>query len=116
MNLMRQLLQHKRIAADMENVCYNDTPLACNFLSTFEVNMLTSPELAKPFDDFVEFDIDGDMPNNGDVAMMLGQYINCMEVVKKDNVHPFNGRWYWKTDDDPGSREISTSAPADLKR
>ena len=56
------------------------------------------------------------MPNNGDVAMMLGQYINCMEVVKKDNVHPFNGRWYWKTDDDPGSREISTSAPADLKR
>lgn len=71
---------------------------------------------SKPFDDFTEFDIDGDMPNNGDVAMILGQYINCMEVVKKDNVHPFSGRWYWKTDDDSGSKEISTSAPADLKR
>lgn len=71
---------------------------------------------SKPFDDFAEFDIDGDMPNNSDVAMILGQYINCMEVIKKDNVHPYNGRWYWKTDGDVGSKEISTSAPADLKR
>lgn len=71
---------------------------------------------SKPFDDFTEFDIDGDMPNNSDVAMILGQYINCMEVIKKDNVHPYNGRWYWKTDSDVGSKEISTSAPADLKR
>ena len=70
----------------------------------------------KPFDDFSEFDIDGEMPNNGDVAMILGQYINCMEVIKKDNVHPYNGRWYWKTDEDAGSKEISTSAPADLKK
>lgn len=71
---------------------------------------------SKPFDDFMEFDIDGDMPNNGDVAMILGQYINCMEVVKKDNVHPYSGRWYWKTDDDQSSKEISTSAPVDFKK
>lgn len=71
---------------------------------------------SKPFDDFTEFDIDGDMPNNSDVAMILGQYINCMEVIKKDNVHPYSGRWYWKTDKDAGSKEISTSAPADLKK
>lgn len=71
---------------------------------------------SKPFDDFTEFDIEGDMPNNSDVAMILGQYINCMEVIKKDNVHPFSGRWYWKTDNDPASKEISTSAPADLKK
>lgn len=71
---------------------------------------------SKPFDDFTEFDIDGDMPNNGDVAMILGQYINCMEVVKKENVHPYGGRWYWKTDDDVDSKEISTAAPADLKK
>ena len=70
----------------------------------------------KPFDDFSEFDIDGEMPNNGDVAMILGQYINCMEVIKKDNVHPYNGHWYWNTDEDAGSKEISTSAPADLKK
>lgn len=71
---------------------------------------------SKPFDDFTEFDIDGDMPNNGDVAMILGQYISCMDVIKKDNVHPYNGRWYWKLDDDPDSMEIGTSAPVDLKK
>ena len=43
---------------------YNDTPLACNFLSTFEVNMLTSPELAKPFDDFVEQSFKYQLENN----------------------------------------------------
>lgn len=71
---------------------------------------------SKPFDDFTEFDIDGEMPNNGDVAMILGQYISCLDVIKKDNVHLYSGRWYWKTDEDPSSKEISTSAPADLKK
>ena len=70
----------------------------------------------KPFDDFEGFDIDGQMPNNGDVAMILGQYINCMEVIKKDHVHPFSGRWYWSVDGNNKSFEISTSAPADLKK
>ena len=70
---------------------------------------------SKPFADFTEFNIDEDMPNNSDVSMILGQYISCMEVIKKDNVHPYSGRWYWKTTDDAESREISTSAPADLK-
>lgn len=37
----------------------------------------------KPFDDFSEFDLD-DMPNNGDVAMILGQYINCLEELRKN--------------------------------
>lgn len=40
----------------------------------------------KPFDDFSEFDLN-EMPNNGDVAMILGQYINCLEELRKDNVH-----------------------------
>lgn len=71
---------------------------------------------SKPFADFTEFNIDEDMPNNSDVSMILGQYISCMEVIKKDNVHPYSGRWYWKTTDDAESREISTSAPADLKK
>ena len=71
---------------------------------------------SKPFDDFTEFDIDGDMPNNSDVSIVLGQYISCMEVIKKDNVHLYSGRWYWKTTDDAESKEISTSAPADLKK
>ena len=71
---------------------------------------------SKPFADFTEFNIDEDKPNNSDVSMILGQYISCMEVIKKDNVHPYSGRWYWKTTDDAESREISTSAPADLKK
>lgn len=70
----------------------------------------------KPFDDFDQFDIDGDMPNNSDVAIILGQYINCMDVLKKDNVHVFSGRWYWKIEGDFKSLEICTSAPVDLKR
>ena len=37
----------------------------------------------KPFDDFDGFDIDGDMPSNSDVTMVLGQYINCLELIKK---------------------------------
>lgn len=70
----------------------------------------------KPFDDFDQFDIDGDMPNNSDVAIILGQYINCMDVLKKDNVHIYSGRWYWKIEGDSKSKEICTSAPVDLKR
>lgn len=70
----------------------------------------------KPFDDFDQFDIDGDMPNNSDVAIILGQYINCMDVLKKDNVHIYSGRWYWIIEDDTDSREICTSAPVDIKR
>ena len=70
----------------------------------------------KPFDDFEQFDIDGDMPNNSDVAIILGQYINCMDVLKKDNVHICSGRWYWKIEGDSTSKEICTSAPVVLKR
>lgn len=70
----------------------------------------------KPFEDFDEFDIDGDMPNNSDVAMILGQYINCMDVLKKDNVHVYSGKWYWKVSGDSNNTELHTSAPADLKK
>jgi len=70
----------------------------------------------KPFDDFIGFDIDGDMPSNSDVAMLLGQYINCMELVKKNNTHYEFSRWYWIIDGDEESREIQTSAPAMLKK
>lgn len=69
----------------------------------------------KPFDDFSEFDLD-DMPNNGDVAMILGQYINCLEELRKNNIHMYSGSWYWKIDGDEDSREIRTYIPAKYKK
>lgn len=51
----------------------------------------------KPFKDFELFD-ENDMPTNSDVAMMLTQYLNCLEKLRADNIkreseYPHN--WYW---------------------
>ena len=70
----------------------------------------------KPFDDFDQFDIDGDMPFNSDVAMILGQYIKCMELVKKDNTHMDFGRWYWDENGDKKKDTIRTSPPVMLSK
>lgn len=70
----------------------------------------------KPFDDFDGFDIEGDMPTNSDVAMLLGQYINCMELIKKNNTHIDLGKWYWDVDDHKNGKEIRTSAPTMLRK
>lgn len=70
----------------------------------------------KPFDDFDGFDIDGDMPSNSDVTMVLGQYINCLELIKKNNTHMDWGRWYWDVDGNKERSEIQTSSPTMLKK
>lgn len=70
----------------------------------------------KPFEDFDGFDIEGDMPSNSDVTMVLGQYINCMELMKKNNTHMDWGRWYWDVDGNNESSEMQTSAPTMLKK
>lgn len=69
----------------------------------------------KPFDDFSEFDLE-DIPNNGDVAMILGQYISCLEELRKNNVHISSGRWYWNVDGDENSQEIRTYIPEKYKK
>ena len=69
----------------------------------------------KPFEDFSEFSIE-DIPNNGDVAMILGQYINCMEEFRKDNVHQALGWWYWNIDSDEDSTELRTKVPNMYKK
>ena len=69
----------------------------------------------KPFDDFSEFDLN-EMPNNGDVVMILGQYINCLEELRKDNVHMYSGWWYWNIDGDVNSHEIRTYIPTKYKK
>lgn len=70
----------------------------------------------KPFEDFDGFDVEGDMPTNSDVTMLLGQYIKCMELVKKNNTHMEWGHWYWDIDGSKKSSEIQTSAPTMLKK
>lgn len=70
----------------------------------------------KPFEDFNQFDIDGDIPFNSDVAMILGQYIKCMELIKKDNTHNDFGKWYWDENGDKKKGTIRTSAPVMLSK
>lgn len=70
----------------------------------------------KPFDDFDGFDIENDLPFNSDVAMILGQYINCMELLRKDNVHIWSGRWYWNVDGNSSGETIRTTDPIYQKK
>jgi hypothetical protein len=52
----------------------------------------------KPFPDFDLFD-ENEMPTNSDVAMMLMQYLSCLEKLRADNVKQDSiGRWYWIID------------------
>ncbi len=64
----------------------------------------------KPFEDFSEFDIEA-LPNNGDVSMIIGQYINCLEDLRKDNAHLHYGSWYWNIDGDEDNNEIRSYIP-----
>lgn len=70
-------------------------------------------EKYRPFEDFDQFQ-DDDLPSNSDVTMILGQYLNCMEKLRSDNLSQYHGLWYWKTDE--GVTEIKTSAPDKLKK
>ncbi|MDX2174689.1 MAG: hypothetical protein SFY56_16410 [Bacteroidota bacterium] len=63
----------------------------------------------KPFNDFDKFD-DNDLPSNSDVTMMLGQYLNCMEKLRGDNVNrnSYSNTWYWLID---GKESTIKTAP-----
>jgi hypothetical protein len=41
-------------------------------------------EKNKPFDHFIIFDKD-DLPNNSDVAVVLSQYLRCMDRLREHN-------------------------------
>ena len=51
----------------------------------------------RPFRDFLQFQLD-DVPTNSDVAVILSQYLNCMEKLRADKVRSRRGRWYWLVD------------------
>lgn len=80
-----------------------------------------SSDKYKPFSDFDSFDED-DVPQNSDVVFILGQYIQCFEKLRADNVSMKNGAWYWRLDaegdeqgDDNGKVWIRTVRPKNLK-
>jgi hypothetical protein len=49
-------------------------------------------EKYKPFKDFSLFDAD-EMPSNSDVALILGQYLKCMEKFRIDNTKSDSLDW-----------------------
>lgn len=51
----------------------------------------------KPFENFSVFDED-DLPNNGDVNMILSQYLSCTEELRAPNIQRYGDHWYWKID------------------
>lgn len=68
----------------------------------------------KPFDNFTEFDPD-DLNNNSDVEMILGQYICCLEEIRKDNIHMHAGYWYWNIDGKEEGDGLRTYLPDKYK-
>ena len=72
----------------------------------------------KPFTDFKKFN-EEDLPSNSDVALVLSQYLNCMESFREKNiiskVKYSNGRidktyWYWN------DTERETYPPKNIKK
>lgn len=76
----------------------------------------------RPFDDFDSFDED-DIPKNGDVVLILSQYLQCFEKLRADNVVIRNaGIWYWRVKgneedvvDEYGMVFIRTIKPKNLR-
>lgn len=71
-----------------------------------EANTLLGTQY-RPFADFDQFD-DNDLPTNSDVTMILGQYLNCLEKLRADNIY-YKNYWYWRSD--KGDTYIRTSSP-----
>lgn len=72
-----------------------------------EANSLLGQQY-KPFDDFELFD-DNDLPTNSDVTLILGQYINCLEKLRADNIFSKGPQWFWRSD--KGETVIRTAPP-----
>ena len=69
------------------------------------------------FADFKAFDVD-DMPQNSDVVFILGQYLECFEKLRVDNVVLQHGTWYWSIEDEQapdGRNLVRTSKPKRLR-
>lgn len=83
-----------------------------------EVNNILR-EQYRPFDDFIKFENE-DIPTNSDVALILGQYLSCMEKLRADNIENKYGHWIWILEENANTYirdnmiEIRTSSPKKL--
>lgn len=69
----------------------------------------------RPFGDFTVFD-ENDLPTNSDAALMLTQYLNCLEKFRVDNIRKesnFPQYWYWMVDGKISS--FRTTSPKSFK-
>ncbi|GAA3943668.1 hypothetical protein GO495_22955 [Chitinophaga oryziterrae] len=73
-----------------------------------ECNDILGPGYS-PFEDFDLFDED-ELPSSSDVAMMLGQYLSCLEKKRADNIYVRSGYYYWT------GTEIRTLMPEKINR
>lgn len=85
--------------------------------SLLEANDILGDEY-RPFKDFEKFE-DEDLPSNSDVTLIIGQYLNCLENLRSDNIqrkekiHNYKligYDWYWK------QTTIKTAEPKKLKK
>jgi hypothetical protein len=74
-------------------------------------NLLLSNKY-RPFESFEAF-VEEDMPSNSDVALVLLQYLNCMEKLRADNISEDYEEWYWIAD--KKQTNIRTSPPNKIK-
>lgn len=78
-----------------------------------EANLILTDKY-KPFEDFEKFD-DEDLPTNSDVNLILGQYLNCMEKLRTDNIERTGiNKWVWTSNNK--TTQIITSQPLKLKK
>ncbi len=78
-----------------------------------EANLILTDKY-KPFEDFEKFD-DEDLPTNSDVNLILGQYLNCMEKLRTDNIERTGiNKWVWTSNSK--ATQIITSQPLKLKK
>ncbi len=89
-------------------------------VNTFKIGLINSTlrganvllgDKYRPFSDFSEFSSDA-LPTNSDVALIVAQYIECMEKLRADNVYQKMGSWYWRVE----GRVVRTMAPRKLRK
>lgn len=77
-----------------------------------EANQLLGDKY-RPYSDFDQFN-DDELPSTSDVTMILGQYLNCLEKLRSDNIVQKSSWWYWKPE--TGEPSLRTAPPQKLEK
>lgn len=110
-------LEISALAKKSQNDALNKFKLKFVNKTLKEANELLTKSF-RPYDDFEIFD-EEDLPTNSDVTMILGQYLNCMEnlrsenIKRKDRIYDYKlvGQdWHWI------GTSIKTAEPKKLKK